>query len=166
MVYQRIVLLVLSSLLFAVQPVMANQTIDLKLLQDIPNVTLLQEDVIGGGTLSKKALEELKRQKFKSVIDLRTMIEGTAAEQVAVKKLGIKYFNIPIHGSDVSEAQVKRLEEILSNPDNRPALLHCAVGGRVHALWKQYKGKGSGAVMIHCLHKALLLFHLLSKAYN
>jgi len=130
---------VMLSCLFMPQAGITASAIDLDLLQGIPNVVFLQEDVIGGGVPSQEALEEVKRQGFQSVIDLRTVIEGTLSEQASVKKLGIKYFNIPISSSNISEEQVKRLEEILADPDNKPALLHCAVGGRVNMLWQQYK---------------------------
>ncbi len=135
----KIFLFVLVGLICSLTPVIADQKIDFKSLEGIPNTVLLQEDVIGGGTPSLKALEEIKRQGFKSVIDLRTMLEGTILEQMMVKDLGIKYFNIPISGTDISQLQVDQLEEILSDEDNRPALLHCAVGGRVLALWELYE---------------------------
>ena len=108
------------SCLFMPQAGITESAIDLDLLQGIPNVVFLQEDVIGGGVPSQEALEEVKRQGFQSVIDLRTAIEGTFFEQASVKKLGIKYFNIPINSSNISEEQVKRLEEILTDPDNKP----------------------------------------------
>jgi uncharacterized protein (TIGR01244 family) len=134
-------LFMLACSLFSAQPSFAGQDIDLNLLQGIPNVVFLREDVVGGGTPSQEALAEVKRQGFKSVIDLRTMIEGTVLEQASVEKLGIKYFNIPVRGSDISEEQVYKLEQILADPDNKPALLHCAVGGRVYALWQRYRSK-------------------------
>lgn len=139
MTIRRIYLTVFVSLIVVLKPAIAGQGIDLNLLQGIPNVVFLQEDVVGGGVPSQEALEEIKRQGFKSVIDLRMVIEGTVFESVSVKKLGIKYFNIPIHGSDISDEQVKRLKEILTDSENKPALLHCAVGGRVHALWQRYQ---------------------------
>jgi len=119
-----------------------DQVINLELLQDIPNVIFLQDDVIGGGAPSQTALEEVKKQGFKAVIDLRTEQEGTKFEEVSVEKLGMKYFNIPIYGLDVSEEKVNKLAQILSDLEHRPALLHCALGGRVHALWERYQRKG------------------------
>jgi len=141
MAVQKMCLFVLVSLLFVIPLAAADQKIDLTLLSGISNVVFLEEDVVGGGVPSQEALEEVKRQGFKSVIDLRTVIEGTVLERSSVKKLGIKYFNIPIRGAKISDRQVKKLEEILTDPDNKPALLHCAVGGRVHALWQRYKEK-------------------------
>ena len=141
MTVQKICQFVFLSLLFVHQPAVAGQDIDLTLLSGIPNVVFLQEDVIGGGVPSQEALEEVKRQGFKSVIDLRTVAEGIIFERTSVKKLGIKYYNISIRDLNISEDQVRRLEEILADPENKPALLHCAVGGRVHALWQRYKKK-------------------------
>jgi len=72
---------VMLSCLFMPQAGITASAIDLDLLQGIPNVVFLQEDVIGGGVPSQEALEEVKRQGFQSVIDLRTVIEGTLFEQ-------------------------------------------------------------------------------------
>jgi protein tyrosine phosphatase (PTP) superfamily phosphohydrolase (DUF442 family) len=53
----------------------------------------------------------------------------------------MSYYNIPIQGSNIGEEQVNRLSEILAVADNRPVLIHCAVGGRVTSLWKRYQAK-------------------------
>ena len=58
-----------------------------------------------------------------------------------VKKLGLNYYNIPIQGLKIKEKQVDQLSVILSDPENRPALVHCGVGGRVMALWERYQSK-------------------------
>ena len=139
MTLRKIYHCVMIILLFALQPAIADQGIDLDLLRDIPNVVFLQEDVIGGGVPSKEALKEIKRQGFKSVIDLRMKIEGTMFAKALVEKLEIKYFNIPIRASNISDEHMKQFDEIISDPDNKPALVHCAVGGRVQVLWQQYK---------------------------
>ena len=139
LIRRKIFLSVLLGLLWIPQIMIADQMIDIELLQGIPNVVFLREDVVGGGAPSQQALKEVKRQGFKAVIDLRTMMEWTMFEESTLKKLGIKYFNIPIHGLDISDRNVDQLTEILSNSENLPALLHCAVGGRVNALWGHYK---------------------------
>lgn len=136
---QKIYLSVIIILLFALRAAVADQGIDLDLLRDIPNVVFLQEDIIGGGVPSKEALKEIKRQGFKSVIDLRMKIEGTMFTKALVEKLEIKYFNIPIRASHISDEHIKRFDEIITDPNNKPAFVHCAVGGRVNMLWQQYK---------------------------
>jgi uncharacterized protein (TIGR01244 family) len=121
-------------------PLMGGQSmIDLESLKEIPNIVLLQEDVIGGGTPTQEALEEIKRQGFRTVVDLRTLMEGTPFMKKSVKKLGMNYYNIPIQGLNINEKQVTLFSEILADSDNRPVLVHCAIGGRVTALWDRYK---------------------------
>ena len=139
MTMRKICLIAFGILVFAFKPAIADQDIDLKLLQGIPNVVFLQEDVIGGGVPSQEALKEIKRQGFKSVVDLRMKIEGTMFAKASVEKLKIKYFNIPIRASNISDEHMRQFDEIISDPDNKPALVHCAVGGRVNALWQQYQ---------------------------
>lgn len=113
--------------------------VKLEQLKEIPNVFILQGDVIGGGAPSKQALKEMKRQGFKAVVDLRTLMEGTMFMKKSVKKLGMNYYNIPIQGSNIGEEQVKQFSEILASADNQPVLVHCGIGGRVKALWERYK---------------------------
>ena len=61
--------------------------VNLEQLKGIPNVVVLQEDVIGGGAPTKEALEEMKRQGFTTVVDLRTLMEGTLVLRRPMKTL-------------------------------------------------------------------------------
>lgn len=115
--------------------------INIELLKGIPNVFVLEDNVIGGGVPDKQALEELKRQGFKAVVDLRTVMEGTMFMKNSVKKLGMNYHHIPVQGSNIGEGQVKKLSEVLAAEGNRPVLIHCAAGGRVKTLWNRYKAQ-------------------------
>jgi len=107
-------------------------------LQSIPNLTILEEGVLGGGYPPLDALIELKQQGFRAVIDLRTKKEGVLQHQKRIEQLGLVYYNIPIRSS-ININQVQELREILANSDNYPILIHCAVGGRVEKLWDQYE---------------------------
>ena len=141
MVARTILIAVLINIFVMGSSTGGEPVINLELLKGIPNVVFLQDDVIGGGVPSKAALEEVKRQGFRTVIDLRTMMEGTLFMKRSVKKLGMKYYNIPVQGLNINEKQVSYFSEILSDPDNLPALVHCAVGGRVVVLWERYQSK-------------------------
>ena len=112
--------------------------IDLDRLRSIPNVTVLEDGILGGGYPTVDALVELKRQGFKAVIDLRTIMEGTLKHRKQTEQVGLLYFNIPIRSS-VDTKQVQELSEILENPDNFPVLIHCSIGGRVQMLWDEYE---------------------------
>ncbi len=113
--------------------------IELEQLSGIPNAKLLEGDIVGGGTPSESALQTASLAGVRTVIDLRTPEEGTAAEAKLVKKYGMTYFNIPIVPGKVTRQHVDALHWLLSNSENRPALLHCASGGRVSQLWSLYR---------------------------
>jgi len=111
--------------------------IDLDRLRSIPNVTVLREGILGGGYPTDDALTELKRQGFKAVIDLRTIVERTLGHQKQTEKIGLIYYNIPVWSS-VNTKQVQELSNILEMPDNYPVLIYCTVGERVQMLWNEY----------------------------
>lgn len=117
--------------------------IDILKLDGIKNVVLLEEDIVSGGPPSEDDVRKAKAMGIKTVIDLRRS-EKIDAEKVFVLSEDLKYFNIPVTLETLSRKQVDAVAEILSNPDNRPILLHCGSGNRVGALWalysKFYKG--------------------------
>ena len=99
---QKTFLLVFAGLLFALQPAIADQDIDLKLLQDIPNVVFLQEDVIGGGVPSKEALAEIKLWK----------------EKLNVKGANVKQYEELIRLAEKNVAISKSQREVLGRIKN------------------------------------------------
>ncbi len=108
-------------------------------LMGINNAVILETDIIGSGKPGAADLSMAAQAGVKSVIDLRTAQEGLSEEQTFTKKYGLRYFNIPVTYDTLDEGEVQRLREILSDPANRPALLHCQSGGRVKKLWDLYK---------------------------
>jgi len=112
--------------------------IDLDRIKDIPNAVMLKDDIIGGGKPSEKALLKLKEMGIKAVIDLRTAREGTEEEEQFIKEIGLNYYNIPIGSIFIRKRQVEDLASIIEAENNRPAIIHCASGSRVFALWDKY----------------------------
>lgn len=73
-----------------------------------------------------------------AVIDLRRPEEGTEVEKKMVQGLGMRYHSVMVTPRTLSRWQVDDLAEILKDPANRPAILHCGSGNRVGALWALY----------------------------
>ncbi len=85
-------------------------------------------------------LREMADQGVALVINCRTAREMTTAgfgEAGLVKKLGMKYVEIPMGGSEGYEPeQVAALDRILAeHGGNGKTLMHCASGGRSTQLW-------------------------------
>jgi protein tyrosine phosphatase (PTP) superfamily phosphohydrolase (DUF442 family) len=70
------------------------------------------------------------------VLNLRTPGEHRAEEeQEAVRKAGLKYFNIPFVFNAPTDAQADEFLRLTDDPANRPMFIHCTAAVRVGAFW-------------------------------
>ena len=100
------------------------------------NFHLLSDQYCTGGQPKLEALDKLKSEGVKAIINLRTPGEHRAAEEEAkAKELGLKYFNIPVVYRDPKEEQVTEFLKITDDPANRPIFIHCTAAIRVGAFW-------------------------------
>ena len=89
-----------------------------------------------GGQPRIEHLAKLKADGVKAIINLRQPSEHRADEEEAeAKKLGLRYFNIPVVYRDPKDEQVDEFLRITDDPQNRPAFIHCAAAIRVGAFW-------------------------------
>ena len=102
---------------------------------EIVNYRVVRPGLATGGKLSQDALDHLKTKGFKTVVDLRTEAEGTAAEKQAVEAQGLRYVSVPISAATFSAADVAAVGKVLNDPAAAPVLLHCASANRVGAVW-------------------------------
>jgi len=104
----------------------------------ITNYTKVDAVVACGGATETSALEGLKKDGFKTVINLREASESGAnvdENAAKAKALGLNYLHIPMNGQ---APQAKTLDDFLaaiSNKDNQPVYIHCASANRVGAVW-------------------------------
>ena len=102
----------------------------------ILNFMRVNDQFCTGGQPKLEALEKLKSEGVKSIINLRTPGEHRAAEEEArAKELGLKYFNIPVVYRDPKDEQVTEFLKITDDPANRPVFIHCTAAIRVGAFW-------------------------------
>ena len=100
------------------------------------NFTLVNDQFCTGGQPKLEALEKLKTEGVKAILNLRTPPEHRAADEEAkAKELGLKYFNIPVVYRDPKDEQVDQFLKITDDPSNRPMLIHCTAAIRVGAFW-------------------------------
>ena len=100
------------------------------------NFTRVSDQYCTGGQPKLEALEKLKSEGVKSIINLRTPGEHRAAEEEAkAKELGLRYFNIPVVYRDPKEEQATEFLKITDDPANRPVFIHCTAAIRVGAFW-------------------------------
>jgi uncharacterized protein (TIGR01244 family) len=104
----------------------------------IVNFTQVDAVVACGGATETTALDGLKKDGFKSVINLRLPTEqGANIEQNAAraKELGLNYFSIPLNGQAPETKTVDNFLGVIANKANQPVYIHCGSASRVGAMW-------------------------------
>ena len=110
----------------------------------IPNYRLVKPGLAAAGQPSPEALQQLKAQGFKTVINLRTEAEGAKSEEETVRAAGLAYVWVPVSPATFSLDDVKAVAKVLEDPAAAPVLLHCSSANRVGAVWavlEAQKGK-------------------------
>jgi protein tyrosine phosphatase (PTP) superfamily phosphohydrolase (DUF442 family) len=107
--------------------------------QEVPpirNFLQVNEQFCTGGQPRLEHLAKLKADGVKAVINLRQPSEHRAPEEEAeAKKLGLRYFNIPVVYAEPKDEQADEFLKITDDPENRPAFIHCTAAIRVGAFW-------------------------------
>jgi uncharacterized protein (TIGR01244 family) len=104
----------------------------------ITNYTKVDAVVACGGATDVSALDGLKADGFKSVINLRQATEQGAnveQSQAKAKELGLNYFHLPFNGAAPDPKIVDQFLGVVSNKANQPVFIHCGSANRVGAVW-------------------------------
>lgn len=107
--------------------------------QEVPpirNFLKVNQDFCTGGQPRPEHLEKLKADGIKAVINLRPPTEHRSAEEEEnVKKLGLRYINIPVVYTAPKDEDADAFLKATDDKENRPAFIHCAAAIRVGAFW-------------------------------
>ncbi len=104
----------------------------------IYNYTQVDATVACGGATDPSAIAELKKRGFVSIVNFRLAVErgsDVAGEEAAAKKVGIKYFHLPLNGADPDPSVADAFLKVVTNKANQPVYIHCASASRVGAMW-------------------------------
>jgi uncharacterized protein (TIGR01244 family) len=95
-----------------------------------------QENRITSGAIGAADLGRLRAAGIKHVINLRTSEESQGFDEAAIAAgLGMRYHAIPISGpQSLTRQNAAKLDELLKEIGDEPALVHCGSGNRVGAL--------------------------------
>jgi uncharacterized protein (TIGR01244 family) len=95
-----------------------------------------EEGVVFGGQPTAEQLEALAAAGFKSIIDLRGEAEDRGFDEASrVGELGLEYIALPVTGETLASPETfDRFLEIYEQAE-KPALVHCASGNRVGAMY-------------------------------
>lgn len=104
----------------------------------ITNFTKVDAVVACGGATETSALDGLKADGFKSVVNLRLASEQGAnipENEAKAKALGMHYFHLPLSGASPDPAVVDRFLAVVGDKTNQPVYIHCGSANRVGAVW-------------------------------
>ena len=125
----------MKKVVFASLLVCALATIATAQTAPIQNFLKVNTEFCTGGQPNSAQLSELKSQGITTVINLRVPGEAgfdAAAEEADVKKLGMKYFNIPVSNqAGPKDEQADEFLKLTDDAKNRPVFIHCGSANRV-----------------------------------
>jgi uncharacterized protein (TIGR01244 family) len=115
-------------------------------LPEIPHKVQPSEQFLIGGQPDEAALRQAAEAGIKAVVNLRGPTESADFGQgQLVAELGMTYMRLPISGAaDLTPENVRIFGGFLEAIGDRPALLHCASGNRVGALFALHAGLHEG----------------------
>ncbi|HEY3938034.1 MAG TPA: tyrosine-protein phosphatase [Bryobacteraceae bacterium] len=95
----------------------------------VRNFGEVNDHLYRGGEPSLVGLEELAAQGVKLVIDLRENGKATDFEKIQVKKLGMKYVNLPLRPfSAPTQGQMEQALSLLLQSNSQTVFVHCRRG--------------------------------------
>ncbi len=103
---------------------------------DIDKFYWIDERVATGGQPKLEELALLKKEGFRTIVNLREASEYDAeAEAAQARKLGLGYISIPVRTTDPKDEQVDSFLATLKDRKIWPVFVHCGSGNRVGAFW-------------------------------
>lgn len=129
-------LIIIGALVLVVILVISNQVFGKQDGLNMKNQKHPAENLMTGGQPSLADLAELKARGVTTVINLRGLSENLGFDEAEeLKRLGMTYVQIPMSSAaDLTADNATKLDEALKNIDGT-ALVHCASGNRVGALF-------------------------------
>jgi len=125
---------------------------------DIDKFYWIDERIATGGQPLHEQIAGLKKEGFRTIINLREQSEyDEAAEAAEARRLGLRYLSIPFRTADPKEEPVDAFLAAMRDRRLWPAFVHCGTGNRVAALWMIHRVVVDGWEFGDAEHEARLL---------
>ena len=127
---------VVLAAVWAAVPVFAQ--VQKKEVPGIANYSRVDATVGCGGRVDPAAMQALKAEGYKSVINLRQASEPGAdidAGRAAAEKAGLQYIHLPFSAAAPDTTTVDRFLTAVADTSNQPVFIHCGSANRVGGLW-------------------------------
>ena len=132
------VLLMVAVAVMGIFVAVAQSQVKKSTIEGITNFAQVETTIACAGAVTPSAVAGIKKMGFGSIINLRLDNEKGAdidAEAAAAKAAGINFVHLPLNGSAPDPAVADRFLEVITEPGNQPAFIHCASGNRAAAMW-------------------------------
>lgn len=125
---------------------------------DIDKFYWVDDRLATGGQPLLEQISALKREGFRTIINLREPSEYDAvAEAAEARRLGLRYLSIPFRTADPKEEAVDEFLAVMKDRKIWPAFVHCGSGNRVAALWMIHRVVVDGWEFRDAEHEARLI---------
>lgn len=104
----------------------------------VTNFTRVDATIACGGAAEVAALDALKKDGFKTVINLRVATEPGAnveENQTKAKALGLNYVHVPFSAGAPDAKVFDTVLATIADKANQPVFIHCASANRVGSVW-------------------------------
>ncbi|MGE0394324.1 MAG: sulfur transferase domain-containing protein [Vicinamibacterales bacterium] len=116
----------------------AAQSVIKETVPGIVNFSKVEGAIACAGATTPAALEEVKKQGYASVLNLRMANEAGAeveAAAAAAKSLGLTYIHLPMNSASPDPGLVDSFLTAVTEKRHQPVFIHCASANRAAALW-------------------------------
>lgn len=103
----------------------------------VQNYNRAAPQIATSGLIGDGGAPLLASHGFKTVIDMRTVNEGTREEKALVEGAGMVYINIPMTVANISNEHLEAFTNAIERSP-KPILVHCGSGNRAGAIWASY----------------------------
>ncbi len=103
-------------------------------IRGVVNACQALPNVVTGGQPAQSHLEAVKAAGVSVVLNIRPVFEPHPVDEApAVQALGMEYVNVPVSASDLNDATLTRIRDVLKTNRERSMFFHCASANRVGA---------------------------------
>jgi len=123
-----LVLILGSFCIIAKQQVLLSKRVSA--VYDLPNFHILSSGVMRGAQPTGRGFKTLRKDyNVRTVFSLRNDVKHNKEERKIVERLGMRFINIPMSGSEEQSAEkINQCLAIMNNKANQPIFVHCMAG--------------------------------------
>jgi uncharacterized protein (TIGR01244 family) len=114
--------------------------------KDLPQFTEVTPSIATAGQPTAEGFKKLAANGYKAVINLRTDKEPVdlAAEEKLVRSLGMRYYSVPVLGTDLQESRAEEFLKLMRDLGDDKRVIHCAAANRAGAFLMMHRVLADG----------------------